>query len=108
MNFELRLFANQVSRVSRRLGINPDEISNSNRRQGVQSSFVAKGLSGMMGVAKSIPVDMVMQLVFTENNFVPVAYSNIDKNSHIVVGKMNWIISLQYNGFRGRCNELFR
>ena len=48
LNFELHLFANQVSRVSRRLGINPEDIGNSNRRQGVQTSFVAKGLSGMI------------------------------------------------------------
>ena len=87
MNFELRLFANQVSRVSRRLGINPDDIGNTNRRQGVQSSFVAKGLSGMMGVAKSIPVDMVMQLVFVENNFELVACLDIDDNSHKLVEK---------------------
>ena len=90
--FWIHLFSNQVSRVSRRLGINPDDIGNSNRRQGVQTSFVAKGISGMMGVAKSIPVDMVMQLVFIENNYSALTCLDMDEQSHNLVGKMILII----------------
>ena len=93
LNFEF-FFSNQVSRVSRRLGINPEDIGNSNRRQGVQTSLVAKGLSGIMGVAKSIPVDMVMQLVFIKNKFDLLKCSDIDENRHNVAGKMNLIICL--------------
>ena len=48
----------------------------------------------MMGVAKSIPVDMVMQLVFMKNDFGLVKFLDIDENSHNVVGKMNLIICL--------------
>ena len=46
------------------MGFDPND---SNRRQGVPSNFVVKGISGAMGVVKGIPVDMVMQYVFTIN-----------------------------------------
>jgi len=51
---------NTVSRVSRRIGIDPNEFGKSNRRQAVPSSLVTKAVSGAMGVFKGIPVEMVM------------------------------------------------
>jgi hypothetical protein len=46
------------------MGFDPNDLGNSNRRQGVSSNFVVKGISGAMGMVKGIPVDMVMQYVF--------------------------------------------